>query len=207
MANEMTELAIFSIGHSTHAYGRFLKLVRDAGVTAIADVRTAPFSRHQPQFNADALKDSLRMDGVAYSFLGKELGGRPTGRQYYCDGVADYELMANAPDFLLGISRIIEGASKYRIALMCSEHDPLDCHRCLLVGRTLSEKGLSVRHILAGGLIADQKEIEKRLLGLSKKVDDLFLSPDEQLARAYRDRSLKVAYSEQPGRSTNRAVG
>lgn len=197
-ANDMPDLVAFSIGHSTHTYERFLELVRKAGVTAIADVRTSPFSRHFPQFNKDALKSELRMDGIAYSFLGKELGGRPTGRQYYCDGIADYERMAQSSEFRHGIDRIVEGAQKYRIALMCSEHDPLDCHRCLLVGRELAARGVAIRHILADGAIADHREIEERLLKSEKQQSsDLFLSPDELLAEAYRKRARKVAYAEQ----------
>lgn len=137
------------------------------------------------------------MDGIAYSFLGKELGGRPTGSQYYCDGVADYERMAESPDFKHGIQRVLEGIEKYQIALMCSEHDPLDCHRCLLVGRALAKKGLAVKHIEADGTVADHQEVEQRLLRSERREGgDLFLSPEERLADAYRKRARKVAYSE-----------
>ncbi|MER9395607.1 MULTISPECIES: DUF488 domain-containing protein [unclassified Mesorhizobium] len=188
---------IFTIGHSNLSYEAFLSLLRQAGVTAIADVRTSPFSRRSPQFSQPQLKNELPLDGVAYSFLGKELGGRPTGKQFYCEGVANYERMAKSSDFKRGIQRVLEGAQKYRIALMCSEHDPLDCHRCLLVGRVLSERGLAIRHILSNGKILDQKDIEEKLLNLEGKQDeDLFVSREDRLAAAYRDRALKVAYSE-----------
>jgi uncharacterized protein (DUF488 family) len=208
MASDMSQPTIFTIGHSTHNYERFLELIRNAGVTAVADVRTAPFSRHFPQFSRDALQTELRMDGIAYSFLGKELGGRPTGSQYYCDGVADYERMARSPDFARGLQRVLDGARKYRIALMCSEHDPLDCHRCLLVGRALAARGAAVKHILADGAIADHREIEERLLkSEGRHGDDLFLSPEERLAEAYRKRARKVAYAEQSdGSATHTAA-
>ena len=203
----MPELTIFSIGHSTHTYERFLELLRNAAVTAVADVRTAPFSRHFPQFNKDALKDELRMDGIAYSFLGNELGGRPTDRQFYCDGVADYERMSRSPDFERGLERVMEGARKYRIALMCSEHDPLDCHRCLLVGRALVERGVLVKHILVNGTIADHHTIEERLLKTEgREGADLFLSSDERLAGAYRKRARKVAYADSDGSATQTAA-
>ncbi|NWG25586.1 MAG: DUF488 domain-containing protein [Pseudorhodoplanes sp.] len=209
MASDMSQPTIFTIGHSTHNYERFLELLRGVGVTAIADVRTSPFSRHFPQFNKDTLKEELRMDGIAYSFLGRELGGRPTGGQFYCEGVADYERMARSPDFAHGLERVLEGARKYRIALMCSEHDPLDCHRCLLVGRALAERGAAVKHILADGTIADHREIEERMLkSEGREGSDLFLSPDERLAEAYRKRARKVAYTEQPDSSApQRAAG
>lgn len=199
----MSEPTIFSIGHSTHTYERFLDLVRKAGVTAIADVRTSPFSRHFPHFNRDTLKSGLRTDGIVYSFLGKELGGRPTDREFYLDGVADYERMARSADFARGLQRVLEGARKYRVALMCSEHDPLDCHRCLLVGRALAERGVSVKHILADGAIVDHHDVEDRLLkSEGRESTDLFLSPDERLDEAYRKRARKVAYSEQSGSET-----
>lgn len=182
-------------------------MLREAGITAVADVRTSPYSRHFPQFNKDTLKDELRIDGIAYSFLGKELGGRPAGRQYYCDGVADYERMAEAPNFKHGIQRLLEGAMKYRIALMCSEHDPLDCHRCLLVGRALVNHGIAVKHIKSDGEIADHHEIEQRLLKSEGQLgDDLFLSPEEKLADAYRKRARKVAYNESPKGSPGHAA-
>lgn len=198
MASETSQPTIFSIGHSTHSYERFLELIRNAGVTAIADVRTSPYSRHFPHFSRNLLKEELRMDGIVYSFLGKELGGRPTSSQYYCDGVADYERMAQSPEFASGLQRVLDGARMYRIALMCSEHDPLDCHRCLLVARALTARGVVVKHILAKGKIADHNEIEGWLLkSEGQHVDDFFLSPDERLAEAYRKRARKVAYSEQ----------
>lgn len=198
MASEMSQPTIFSIGHSTHSYERFLELVRNAGVTAIADVRTSPYSRYFPHYSRDSLNDELLKDGIAYSFLGKQLGGRPTGSQYYRNGVADYERMAQSPEFSRGLQRVLDGARKYRIALMCSEHDPLDCHRCLLVGRALAARGAIVKHILADGMIADHREIEERLRkSEDQHGDDLFLSPDERLADAYRKRARKVAYAEQ----------
>ncbi|MEQ1406535.1 DUF488 domain-containing protein [Neorhizobium sp. Rsf11] len=188
---------IWTIGHSTHSYEEFLSLLRRAGITAIADVRTAPYSRHFSQFNQDALKKELRLDGIAYSFLGDELGGRPKGSRYYCDGVADYEEMARADEFKKGLDRVMEGATKYRIALMCSEHDPLDCHRCLLVGRALDQRDVAVRHILTDGSIVSHREIEEKLLAITgSQNDDLFLLPKERLTNAYRRRSLKVAYAE-----------
>jgi uncharacterized protein (DUF488 family) len=190
--------AIFTIGHSTHTYERLLSLLRSVGITAIADVRTSPYSRHFPQFNKEQLSTELRLDGVAYSFLGKELGGRPKGRQHYSDGVADYERMAKAPDFQHGIQRVLEGARKFRVALMCSEHDPLDCHRCLLVGRVLAERGVSVKHIHSDGGIIGHDEVEERLLKLEgQQGDDLFISRSERLAIAYQRRARKIAYAEQ----------
>jgi uncharacterized protein (DUF488 family) len=100
-----------------------------------------PFGPHYPHFNRDDLREELPSNGISYVFLGKELGGRPSEHGFYREGVADYEEMAQAPEFNKGLDRVIEGAKVHLIALMCSERDPLDCHRCLLVGRALAKRG------------------------------------------------------------------
>ena len=194
-----SETTVFTIGHSTLPYEQFLALLKGAGVTAVADVRSAPYSRHQPHFNRDALSAELKADGIAYVFMGEELGGRPKGAGFYCDGVADYERMAQAPMFKAALARLVNGAGRHRIALMCSEQDPLDCHRCLLVGRSLNKEGVSVRHVLPTGDLKDQSEIEAELLqaaGLDGL--DLFATPQERLVLAYRRRATKVAFAGAP---------
>lgn len=191
----LEEAEVLTVGHSMLPYERFLSLLRQANVTAVADVRSSPYSRQCPQFNRDELSEELMLDRISYVFLGKELGGRPSEGKYYCEGVADYEKMAEAPEFHKGIDRIIEGAKKFRIALMCSERDPLDCHRCLLVGRALVQRGIKVAHILHGGSIVNHAKIEERLLELTRHdAKDLFASQSEQLAVAYRERGHKIAF-------------
>lgn len=188
---------VLTIGHSSHSYEHFLELLRKAQVTAVADVRTAPYSRHYPHFNGNDLKRELRQDGISYLFLGNELGGRPTVRQFYCDGIADYEKMAATEEFRTGLDRVAEGAKKYRIVLMCSEQDPLDCHRCLLVGRALAKHGITVKHVMPDGRILEQAQIEDRLLKMSgRENDDMFAPREERLAAAYRERARKVAFVE-----------
>src|SRR6185436_9130667 len=97
MGIETTE--VFTIGHSSHSWERFSALLRDAGVTAVADVRTAPYSRRHPQFNRETLREALQSEGIAYVYLGQKLGGRPSAPEFYSEGVADYEKMAQAPAF------------------------------------------------------------------------------------------------------------
>jgi uncharacterized protein (DUF488 family) len=143
------------------------------------------------------LRKELHLNRIAYVYLGKELGGRPRDRMVYCRSAADYEKMAATGRFKEGLDRVIEGAKKFRIALMCSEHSPLDCHRCLLIGRALSERRVQVSHILADGAFITQAEIEESLLELSgRSSDDLLMSREERLAAAYRDRARKIAFVE-----------
>ena len=189
---------ILTIGHSRHSWERFTALLAGAGVEAIADVRSAPRSRFSSQFNKDAMREALAARGVGYIFLGKELGGRPQSQELYTDGVADYEKMAGSPEFRLGLDRLMEAAARSNVAAMCSEADPLECHRCLLVGRALAAQGADVRHILASGKIVAHEEVEERLLSLENlaEADLLASSREERLAEAYRARSRKFAFAQ-----------
>lgn len=193
------EKRVFTIGHSTMDLKRFLALLEKAEVTAIADVRSSPFSRRFPHFSQGELRAALKKVGVKYSPLGKELGGRPRAGYLYCEGIADYEKMALEPEFIDGIGRVIKGSKEHTIALMCSEHDPLDCHRCLLVGRALATRDVPLNHILGSGRVIGQHELEERLLSLSGDTTlDMFASREERLAVAYRDRAKVVAYRLPP---------
>jgi uncharacterized protein (DUF488 family) len=187
---------ILTIGHSRHSWERFTALLAGAGVETIADIRTAPRSRFSPQFNKDVMRAALAARGVEYIFLGKELGGRPQSQALYTDGVADYEKVAASPEFRLGLDRLMESAARRSVAAMCSEADPLECHRCLLVGRALAEEGADVRHILASGKVVTHAEVEEKLLALENlaEADLLANSRGERLAEAYRARSRKAGY-------------
>jgi uncharacterized protein (DUF488 family) len=175
----------------------FLDHLRRAGVTAVADVRTSPFSRRFPHFSKNQIRSILKDNNIRYVFLGRELGGRPQRSGLYCDGVADYEKMALEPAFVEGVERVIKGTQEYRIALMCSEHNPLDCHRCLLVGRALIERQMCVEHILYNGRIVNHSVVEKKLLELAgAEVGDFFLSEEDRLNKSYRLRARKVAFRD-----------
>jgi uncharacterized protein (DUF488 family) len=187
---------LLTIGHSRHSLERFIDLLEGAGATAVADVRSAPMSRFSPHFNKAALAKSLAARNIAYIFLGAALGGRPSRPELYTQGVTDYEKMAASPEFRAGLEQLREAAAAHRVALMCAEADPLDCHRCLLVGRALAEQGVDVGHILATGDVMTQTEIEDRLLASEKLADQDLLgaSRTERLADAYRARNRKAAY-------------
>jgi len=188
---------ILTIGHSRHSWERFTTLLAGAGVETIADIRSAPRSRFSPQFNKDAMREALAARNIEYMFLGKELGGRPQNSALYTDGVADYEKMVASPEFRLGLDRLMEIAARSNVAAMCSEADPLECHRCLLVGRALAAQGADVRHIIASGEIVTHAEVEERLLSLENLAEDLLASSrEERLAEAYRARSRKFAFAQ-----------
>lgn len=147
----MSDSEILTIGHSNHPIVRFIDLLRLHGVTAVADIRSAPYSRFNPQFNKEALERVLREHGIAYVFLGKELGARSSDPNCYDGGQVRYERLAQTTQFHSGLARVTKGAKSHRIALMCAEKEPLECHRTLLVARELARQGVSVSHIHGDG--------------------------------------------------------
>jgi uncharacterized protein (DUF488 family) len=191
---------LFSIGHSNIAAERFLALLRDVGVDTIADVRSTPYSRRFPWFSGKALAATLMQHGMTYLAYGDALGGRPRDATLYRDGVADYEAMARQPDFQMGLDRLLADAARSHVCLMCAEREPLDCHRCLLVARSLAARGLTIGHILHDGTVEPHAATEQRLLALTGASDDLFVTgQDERLASAYRRRARAAAYRATAG--------
>jgi uncharacterized protein (DUF488 family) len=188
---------IYTIGHSTHSLDEFVHLLGRPGITAIADVRSRPYSGRSPQFNRHELQASLKQFGIEYRFLGSALGGRPKDPRLYVRGTANYEAMAQTEAFKEGVERVVKGAQKHRLALMCSELDPIECHRCLLIGRELSNRHIPVRHVLPDAAIQSQEDVEDRLLKLNRQLNrDFFVPHDEELEIAYRDQSMRVAFTE-----------
>jgi uncharacterized protein (DUF488 family) len=191
----MTAFDLFTIGHSNIAAARFTLMLRGAGVEAIADVRSIPASRFCPWFSAKTLAPLLAAANINYLFFGDELGGRPRDQSSYRDGIADYEAMARRPGFQAALDRLLAHAGRQRPCLMCSERDPLDCHRCLLVARALAARGVTIGHILHDGTIEAHASTERRLLEIAGDDSDLFATgQDERLAAAYRRRARAVAY-------------
>lgn len=188
---------VFTIGHSTHSVAKLTELLMEHGVTAVADVRSKPYSRVNPHFNKDDLERSLRAFGLAYVFIGHQLGGRPADRRSYVDGKLQYDRLARTREFSVGLNRVIKGARNERIALMCAEKDPLKCHRAILISRHLAERAISVEHIMEDGRLERHADSESRLLievGIGQP--ELFRSRVERIAEAYQRRGQQIAYSD-----------
>jgi uncharacterized protein (DUF488 family) len=163
------ETSVWTIGHSNHDLARLIGLLRSARVEAIADVRSQPFSRFSPQFNRGALRAALLGSDLRYAFLGDELGGRPPEQDLYdADGHVLYGQLAKTARFKAGIDRLLGGAERLRVAVLCSEEDPTDCHRRLLVARVITEMGVSVVHIRGDGSTVAEKELSARATTFSQ---------------------------------------
>jgi uncharacterized protein (DUF488 family) len=188
---------VLTIGHSNHSLEALLRLLEAHGVTAVADVRSAPWSRLHPQFNREEFAAALKDAGICYSFLGKELGGRPAEPSCYVNGQVQYERVAQTAEFRRGIERVLTGARSFRIALLCAEREPLDCHRGLLVSPALEKSGVSVVHIHADGSAEKHRDAMTRLLarfGLPE--GDLFRTREELVEEACARQQERVAYTE-----------
>jgi uncharacterized protein (DUF488 family) len=190
-----TQKPILTIGHSNHSPDAFFGLLQMHGVEVVADVRSSPFSRFNPQFNRDVLEQSLISCGIRYVFLGRELGARSEDPSCYERGRVQYTRLAQTHLFQSGLNRVIQGSARYRIALMCAEKEPLECHRTLLVAKALVDRGLQVQHIHANGNLETQAAAIERLLDLTgvSKVD-LFCSKEELISQALARQEQNIAY-------------
>jgi len=198
MTDSSSNTELLTLGHSIHPIERFITLLKGAGATAVADVRSSPYSRYSPQYSKDALRGALSEAGIAYTFLGKEFGARSTDSSCYRNGKVQYSKLAQSAAFSDGIQRVLEGLKKYRIAFVCAEKDPIECHRALLVARAFFDRGKSVSHIHSDGTIESHPKLESRLLLAWKLPEgDMFKSRDSFIEEAYLLQGDKVAYQDE----------
>lgn len=152
---------IYTVGHSNHTLEKFLDLLTTHGIEVLVDTRSQPYSKYAVHFNARELRTAVNARGLGYLFLGKELGGRPEGAEFYdTEGYVLYSRVAESPLFLAGLSQLETAAAQQRVALLCSEEDPAVCHRYLLIGRVLAQRGVSLQHIRGDGRLQTDTEVE-----------------------------------------------
>ncbi|MGR3913335.1 MAG: DUF488 domain-containing protein, partial [Gammaproteobacteria bacterium] len=155
--------------------------------------RSQPYSRHNPQYNREAIAATLKQHRIAYVYLGAELGARSDNSACYVDGKASYDRLAAEPSFRRGLARLRRGMRAYSIALMCAEKDPLICHRTILIARQLRAE-CAINHILADGGIETQAEADARLMRVLKIDPDLARDEGQCVAEAYALQEGKIAY-------------
>ena len=153
-------LRVLTIGHSNHSIEHLLELLTFHAVQVVADVRSSPYSKYATQFDRESLAEALGGAGFQYVYLGSELGGRPRGDAYYdAAGHVLYGRVVESPGFRKGLARLEEGLRRYTVAALCAEEDPSGCHRRLLVGRVLDERGIAVDHIRGDGRLQTEAEL------------------------------------------------
>lgn len=201
----MAKTRLYSIGHSNHELARLVDLLKSAGITAVADVRSQPYSQRLPHFNRTELEQGLRDHAIGYAFLGRQLGGRPAQRELYDhEGRVDYERVRRTVAFQQGLDLLCRALDEHTVAMLCSEEDPLDCHRALMIAPALVERGVLPAHLRSDGRVESTADLEERLLretGVgSGMLDGLFAAMigseerAELLADAYRWQARRKAF-------------
>jgi uncharacterized protein (DUF488 family) len=153
-------MVIYTIGHSNQSWEDFLKLLAAHGIEVVADVRSKPYSRFNPQFNRDALASGLEEAGKRYVFFGKELGGKPQDPDRPLADELVWEYVRSRPQFKEGLTKLLEEARQSKVCLLCAEADPARCHRGQLLAPELVAQGVEVRHILADGSLLEHRDVK-----------------------------------------------
>jgi len=196
-------LFCFTIGHSDHTTEHFIELLKKQNINCLVDIRSSPYSQHTPQFNKELLMGELKKENILYLYMGNTLGGRYTNPELlFPDGKVDYEKVRQTTNFIRGIEKVIEEIKKgKKLALMCSEKEPFDCHRFVLVACELQKRGIVVKHIMENDSLVLNTELEKKLLSKYKENYQQFdffaqtKTRDEVLGEARRKRNIDIAFS------------
>ena len=196
-------MKLYTIGHSNHTQEELLNLLEAHGINYVADVRSIPASNHNPQFNQEVISIFLQEHHIGYQFLGRELGARRVDC-INADGQVDFEQAIHTSLFQQGIDGIMQHLDNNKIALMCSEADPLECHRFALVARYFHEHGVEVFHILKDTSLVSHRTMERQMIAhylhlrkpMLSEVDELFgtYTKEQQLADAYRLKNKEIGF-------------
>jgi hypothetical protein len=196
-------LVVLTAGHSNQALEDLIDRLRRHRVEAVVDARSQPYSRYSPHFGRESLERAVRRAAMQYLFMGDTLGGRPSDRACYnAEGKVQYDWVEEQEFYRKGIERLLSGIARYRVCLLCSEEDPIRCHRRLLVGRTLQRRGVFVQHIRREGGLESEEEVQApgALLGEANRVE---LAPP----KAHRSPSCRWSGSARSKRITSKTLG
>jgi uncharacterized protein (DUF488 family) len=163
---------LYTIGHGNRPITLLLDLLEGYSIRYLADVRSRPYSRYNPQFNREALAASLGTRGITYVYLGDTLGGRPEDPSCYIDQKINYALVAEKEFYQQGIARLQTAYDRdIALAILCAESKPEDCHRARLIGETLVTRQIDVMHIDEHGGLQTHAAVMQTL---RKGLQDLF---------------------------------
>jgi uncharacterized protein (DUF488 family) len=171
----MKETTIYSIGHGNKKFEEFIQELKSFDIQFLLDIRSKPFSKWNPQFNQNELKFKLELNKIKYVFVGDTLGGLPEDRSCYdFNGKVVYDLIKEKDFFKEGLERLTTANEKQiKIAIMCSESKPEECHRSKLIGQELLKKKISLKHIISDKMVKSQEAIMAELTK-GKGTVDLF---------------------------------
>lgn len=195
---------LFTIGHSLHDFEYFAVMLKNNKINYLLDVRSTPYSKYAETYNRENLTELLKKENIMYSYMGKYFGARQKDRElYHEDGYLDFSKTIRSGFFVKAMENVILGLEKgNNIALMCTEKDPIDCHRAIMVARAFALNGVNVKHILADGSLQNQAELDERLLNMyfpdraqmSIFASDNDMTGEEMLKIAYKKRNAQIGY-------------
>ena len=183
---------IYTIGYSGFSFEAFADMLANNQISAVIDVRSAPHSRHFPDYDREALKEKLAPKHIYYRNYAHEFGARQDNPLFYTDGIMDFAKFSRSEQFLQGVEKLTESMKQgYTFALMCAEKEPVTCHRAILVSRAFRDRNFQVIHLMPDGNHLSQKDIDNTLIEkffpnynqLSFNAE--MLSDEEMLAKAY----------------------
>lgn len=192
---------VFTIGHSTHSIEEFINLLNNYEIDCVIDVRSMPFSKHNPQFNKESLIKDLKNQDIFYAHFGKEFGARHTSPMLLDENdQVDFYKVRETGEFKSGIKRLEDAIDQgYKTALMCSEANPLDCHRFSMISYQLVREGFEVIHILPDSTMVTNEELENKMIEkFFEKIPQStlfeYVTPEQQREAAYKIVMKRVAY-------------
>jgi uncharacterized protein (DUF488 family) len=190
-------LICHTIGHSVYALDDFIVILKQHNINCIVDIRSSPYSKFASQYNREILTEALKKAGILYLFMGDSLGARYEDKTLlFPDGKVDFEKVRKTEEFQKGIVRVIDGLKKgYSVSLMCSEKEPFDCHRFVLVSKALQDAGIGIQHITPEAVILNSELEDKLFKKYKLSRHDLFCSEEENVVDAYRRRNIDIAYN------------
>lgn len=187
-----------TIGHGKTELQLFIRTLLRYKVNCIVDVRSSPYSKYSPQYNKDIFEAELAKHKISYKWLGDSLGGRPKDLSTYDEnGVVDYEKLVKSELFSKGLLQLEELSVPNNVAIMCSEHDPMKCHRFLAISRELARREYRVVHIKDFNSFVKQAQLEDELVKIHFGYDvqlDLFSSTDDTLNQSYSKQNKLCGY-------------
>lgn len=205
-------ITLYTVGHSNQSFEELLGMLQSQQINVIVDVRSVPASKYTPQFNRQPLQAALQREHIHYLHFGAEFGARRTDA-LDANNRVDFEKAVQTPAFQEGVKRLMDGLSKgYRISLMCSEANPIECHRFAMVSRYFFEHGVDVQHIMHddNGAVTTvphqtlQDEMVREYVRKKKipqvQPPDMFgeneCTKEQQVVLAYRQKNKEIAYQQ-----------
>ena len=188
---------LYSIGYASKPLSVFIDQLKAYGVTAVADIRSVPYSNYFQEYHREPFKQQLEACGIRYAYLGDELGPRSKNLQHYNEvRQVQFNRLMQAELFKTGLERVFAGLNKgFTIAMACAEKDPAICHRSLLVGWCLRHHyALDMPHILHQGELLRQSQLEHQLMASTGIVPDMLTSEAEAMQLAYQKQCKTYAY-------------